>query len=191
MAIERVFLSPKQPKLFDRAVQDLQNALAAKCLFLDHIFGRCERLVKEVEGRRVYFPNVYKGGDEYILLTPDNTDLGNYCFFVREDPEEIAANFGVFNRWKCPFSLVVWVDMRRVEDADERDVHGFEGKIMDAIGAPSALRHGGMEIQRVYHRAESVFDGFTLDEVDNQFLMSPYYGLRVSFELWIDDECNQ
>lgn len=190
MAIERLMLRPKEPKLFDRQIQDLQRVLAEKCLFLNHVFGRCERLVKVVDGRRYYTPNVYKGGDEYILLTPDQRELGNYCFFVREDPEQVVSSMGAYNRLREPFSLIAWVDMRTVEDSDERDVYGLEMKIKDAIGSVGALRRGGIEVQRVFHRAENVFEGFTLDEVDNQFLMSPYYGIRIQFELWTDEDCN-
>lgn len=189
MAIERIFLKPSEPKLFDRCIQDLQKSLGVRCPFLTHVFGRCERLAKDVNGRRVYSPNVYAGRDEYILLTPDNTQLGNYCFFVREDPEQVVANFGVLNRMRAPFSLTVWVDMRTMEDGDERNVYRVDEMVMDGIGTAGALRHGGIEISRVYHRAESVFEGFTLDEVDNQFLMSPYYGIRVQFELWVDEDC--
>ena len=82
MAIERIYKQPaSNPKLFDKTIQNLQDALGGLS-WLNHVFGRCERLAKVVNGQRLYSPNVYRGRDEYILLTPDNTDLGNYCFFV-------------------------------------------------------------------------------------------------------------
>ena len=189
MAIERLYLQPDSPKLFDRPIQDIQRSIAKKLLFIDHVFGRCERLAKESDGRKVYTPNVYAGRDEYILLTPDNTDLGNYCFFVREDPEQMVEGFGNHGRMRCPFSLVVWLDMRTIEDEDERNVYDVELKVLDAVASPGVLRSGGLTVNRLYHRAENVFDGFTLDEVDNQFLMSPFFGLRVQMELWVDEDC--
>lgn len=189
MELERLYLQPDEPKLFDRPIQDLQKSIAGKLLFMDHVFGRCERLLKVVDGKRYYTPNIYKGRDEYILLTPDNTDLGNYCFFVPEEPEVMVANFGVSGRIKAPFSLVVWVDMRDVEDKDVRNVYDLELKVLDAVASPGVLRHGGLEVSRIYHKAENVFSGFTLDEVDNQFMMSPFMGLRIELELWIDEDC--
>ena len=189
MAIERLYLQPENPKLFDRPIQDIQKSIAKKLLFMNHVFGRCERLVKEVDGKRIYSPNVYKGKDEYILLTPDNTDLGNYCFFIEDDPETMVANFGISGRMRAPFSLVVWVDMRRAEDEDVRNIYDLELKVLDAVASPGVLRHGGLEVTRVFHRAENVFSTFTLDEVDNQFLMSPFMGLRIEFEVWIDEDC--
>ena len=44
-------------------------------------------------------------------------------------------------------------------------------------------------MSRVYHKAENVFDGFTIDEIDNQFLMSPYFGMRVTGEIYVDTDC--
>ena len=189
MAIERLYLQPTEPKLFDKPIQDIQKSIAKKLLFMNHVFGRCERLTKEVNGKRILSPNVYAGKDEYILLTPDNTDLGNYCFFVEDDPETMVANFGLSGRLKAPFSLVVWVDMRTIEDKDIRNIYDLELKVLDAVAVPGVTRHGGIEVLRVYHRAENVFNGFTIDEVDNQFLMSPFMGLRLDLELWVDEDC--
>jgi hypothetical protein len=42
----------------------------------------------------------------------------------------------------------------------------------------------------VYERAENVFEGYSLDEVDNQFLMQPFAGLRITGELIVDEECD-
>lgn len=187
--IDRIYLQPEEPRLFDRPIQDLQKSIARRLLFMDHVFGRCERLAKVIDGRTVYSPNVYKGKDEYILLTPDNTDLGNYSFFVAEEPETMVSAFGISGRIKAPFSLVVWVDLRTIEEKDARNVYELELKVLDAIASPGVLRHGGLEVSRVYHRAENVFTGFTLDEVDNQFMMSPFAGLRIELELWVDEDC--
>lgn len=187
--IDRIYLQPEEPRLFDRPIQDLQKSIARRLLFMDHVFGRCERLAKVIDGRTVYSPNVYKGKDEYILLTPDNTDLGNYSFFVAEEPETMVSAFGISGRIKAPFSLVVWVDLRTIEEKDARNVYELELKVLDAIASPGVLRHGGLEVSRVYHRAENVFTGFTMDEVDNQFMMSPFAGLRIELELWVDEDC--
>lgn len=188
--IERLYLQPKQPRLFDHIIQDLQRNIARRLLFMSHVFGRCERLQKEINGHRVFSPNVYAGGDEYILLTPDNISLGNYCFFVAEEPEQMAVRVGNYGRLRAPFSLVVWVDMRKVGEEDDRNTYDVELKVLDAIGEAGIIKRGGIEVTRIYHKAENVFSGFTLDEVDNQFLMSPFFGLRIEFEAWIDEDCN-
>ncbi len=189
--MKRIYKQTNAPRLFDRPIQNLQDSLGVNCSFLTHIFGRCERLVKDVNGRRVYSPNVYLGKEEYILLTPDNTALGNYAFFIREEPERMGVSMGVQSRMHAPFSLVVWVDMRTFEEYDDRNVYQVELDVLRAVGMPGALKNGGVKVTNIYHKAENVFDGFTLDEVDNQYLMAPYYGFRIQMELWIDEDCKQ
>ena len=52
-----------------------------------------------------------------------------------------------------------------------------------------ALKHGGFTINRVYELAENIYRGFSLDEVDNQFLMQPYGGIRFEGEIWVTKTC--
>lgn len=187
--IERLYLQPKQPRLFDHVIQDLQRNIAKRLLFMNHVFGRCERLQKEVNGHRVFSPNVYAGKDEYILLTPDNTELGNYCFFVAGEPEQLAVQMGSYGRLRAPFSLVVWVDMRTIDEDDTRNTERVKAEVLRALNGGIWLRSGSIRIESIYSRAENVFAGFTLDEVDNQFLMSPFAGWRFEGNIMVNDEC--
>lgn len=189
MALERIYKSPSRPYLFDRVIQDLQDALG-NLSWLDHIFGRSERLVKMVNGKRLLTPNVYAGDDEYIQLLPDNTRLGNYCFFILEEPQTVGVAYGTSNRVKAPFSLVVWVDMREVGAAnDDRNTEYLKEQLLKTIRR-AWLHHGNVSISRIFERAENVFLGYSLDEVDNQFLMSPFAGFRITGEMMIDEECD-
>ena len=166
-----MYIQPKTtPRLFDRPIQDIQRALADRVTYLEHVFGRAERLVTEVEGRRYYSPNVYRGDREYISLLPDNDRLGNYCFFTVDEP-------------------IVWVDMREVSQHDERNTYQVELDILNVLTSKGITKTGGITVSRVYHKAENVFDGFTIDEIDNQFLMSPYFGMRVTGEIYVDTDC--
>lgn len=188
MAIERIYKQVTAPKLFDKVIQPIQDGLASLS-WLDHCFGRAERLVTERDGHRIYSPNVYRGGDDYILLTPDNTDLGNYCFFVMEEPQVIVSDMGIQQRVRSPYSLIVWVDMRRVgQQDDQRNTEAVKEAILKAV-RETWLKEGAVTMQKIYERAENVFQGFTLDEVDNQFLMSPYWGCRITGEMWVNEDC--
>ena len=188
MAIERIYKSPARPYLFDKPIQYLQDALGTLS-WLHHIFGRSERLVQMQDGRKYFTPNVYRGKNEYISLLPDNTALGNYCFFVLDEPQVVSVPMGIQNRLRAPFSLIVWVDMRRVENNDARNTEYVKEQILKTI-RKAFIRHGAVELQKVYERAENVFEGYSLDEVDNQFLMQPFAGLRITGELIVDEECD-
>lgn len=190
MAIERVYKQQQSPKLFDRVIQAMQDRLSGLA-WLDHVFGRCERLVKmSADGRRVYSPNVYKGDEEYILLTPDNTELGNYCFFVMEEPETVRHAVGERLHVRSPFSLILWVDMRTVGATyDDRNTDELKDAVLRLLDG-SFLREGAVTLQRVYERSENVFQGFSLDEVENQYLMSPYWGMRLTGEMVVLQDCD-
>ena len=188
MAIERV-MKIERPQLFDRCIVSLQDGLAKELPWLDHVFGRVERLVKENGGVRRYTPNIYVGGDEYLLLLPDQ-GLGNFCYFVMDEPEAVQWNVGERSRLQTSFSLVVWVDMRTIDgDGDTRNTEAVKAEVLRALNGGIWVRMGSISVESIYSRAENVFAGFTLDEVDNQFLMSPFAGWRFEGTMTVNDEC--
>ena len=188
MAIARIYKQQTSPKLFDGVIQDLQDALGTLS-WLNHIFGRSERLVQLKNGIHKYTPNVYQGKGEYISLLPDNTKLGNYCFFVMDDPQTVGMQMQTQNRVKSPFSLIVWVDMRKVgASADDRNTELLKEDVIKTIRT-AWLKKGSVTAELIYERAENIFQGFSLDEVDNQFLMAPYWGMRITGEMIVTEDC--
>lgn len=189
MAIARIYKKPTRAYLFDRVIQSLQDALGS-ISWLDHIFGRSERLVKMKDGMRYYTPNVYYGKENYIQLLPDNTELGNYCFFVLEEPQTVSVQMGIQNRVRAPFSLIVWVDMAQVGATyDDRNTEQLKEEVLKTIRR-GWIKQGAVTIEKIYEKSENVFQGYSLDEVDNQYLMAPYAGFRLTGELQIDEECD-
>ena len=179
------------PYLFDKVIEELAQDMKENLAWLDASYGRAERLVKTIDGKRVYTPNVYKGGDQYELLLPDDR-LGCFSFFVLHEPQEVLNRMQMEVRLKAPFSLIVWVDMRRVERTmqmpDERNSEYIKEQILSVISR-ARLSKGSVAVMKIYERAEHVFEGFTLDEVKNQFLMSPFAGFRFYGEMIVTNDC--
>lgn len=181
------------PYLFDKVIRELQQALKEGLPWLENSFGRVERRVTEVNERRLYVPAIYQEDGQYGVMLPDDR-LGCYSFFVMHDPQEVLNRMQTEVRIKSPFSLIVWVDMRRVEKKmrmpDERNTEYIKEQVLSVIETASK-RKGHISINRIYERAENVFDGFSLDEVKNQFLMSPFAGFRFYGEMIVTNDCNQ
>lgn len=181
------------PYLFDKVIRELQQALKDGLPWLENSFGRVERRVTEVNERRLYVPAIYQEDGQYGIMLPDDR-LGCYSFFVMHDPQEVLNRMQTEVRIKSPFSLIVWVDMRRVEKKmrmpDERNTEYIKEQVLSVIETASK-RKGHISINRIYERAENVFDGFSLDEVKNQFLMSPFAGFRFYGEMIVTNDCNQ
>ena len=181
------------PYLFDKVIRELQQALKDGLPWLENSFGRVERRVTEVNERRLYVPAIYQEDGQYGIMLPDDR-LGCYSFFVMHDPQEVLNRMQTEVRIKSPFSLIVWVDMRRVEKKmrmpDERNTEYIKEQVLSVI-ATAFLKKGSVSVARIYEKAENVFDGFSLDEVKNQYLMSPYAGFRFYGEMIVTNDCNQ
>ena len=147
------------PKLFDLVVSYIQQGLADNLQWLDYAFGIAERLVKEINGKKYYTPNIYIGKNEYELLLPDS-GLGNFCFFVLDEPERTSWYAGENTEIETPFSLIMWVDMRTIDDSDERNTEMVKQQILHVLNGHLWLKEGHISINRIWNKAESVFKGF-------------------------------
>lgn len=175
------------PHLFDVAINEIQTALNNECLWLNSIFGRCERLVKEINGNKYYTANWYKGGNDYVLIEPDDY-LGNLCFFVLDEPTNLEPYFaGDVTRCTVGFSLIVWCDLRKIGNG--RDTEAVKEEIIQILNEHTHLHSGRLTMNKVYERAENVFREFDYNEIDNQFMMHPFAGFRFDGELMIDTLC--
>ena len=183
--------------MLDRIIGEIQQGLVENVRWLDVAFGRAQRLAKMINGKRVVTPNVYCGGwnghgeNDYIETSPDS-NIGNFAFFEIEDPQVIDAGPWA-STYKVPFGLIVWFDLTRVYDAaDNRNIERLKYEILNVLNGRSGwhLMQGHIGINRIYERAENIYRGYTLSEIDNQFLMHPYAGFRIDGELMYIDECD-
>lgn len=182
--------------MLDRVIGDIQQGLVDNISWLDAAFGRSQRLTKMMNGKKIVTPNVYCGGwnghgeNDYIETSPDSK-IGNFAFFEIEDPQIIDA--GPWARQiKAPFGLIVWFDLTRVYNtATNRNTEKLKAQILRVLNGRAGwhLPGGRIIINRIYERAENIYRGYTLSEIDNQFLMHPYAGFRFDGLLEFDELC--
>ena len=186
----------KNPVMLDRIIGEIQHGLVENIEWLDAAFGRAQRLTKEMNGKRIVTPNVFCGGwkghgpNDYIEVSPDSK-IGNFSFFEIDDPQTITA--GPWAREiKAPFGLVVWFDLTRVYDeASNRNTEQLKAQILHVLNGRAGwhLTGGRIVINKIYERAENIYRGYTLSEIDNQFLMHPFAGFRFDGLLEFDELC--
>ena len=175
------------PHLFDKLISEIEDSLFENIGWLNNIFGRCERLVKVVDGRNFYSANWYKKGNDYVLLAPDS-GLGNFAFFTLNEPTDLETYYQGDNTYcRCGFSLIVWVDVRTINN--ERDTEAVKEEILKVLNGLTHSRFGRFYINRIWERAENVFRDYDYEEIDNQYLMHPFAGFRYEGELEIQTEC--
>lgn len=186
----------QNPVMLDRVIGEIQTGLVENLPWLDVAFGRSQRLTKMMNGKKIITPNVYCGGwnghgeNDYIEVSPDSK-IGNFSFFEIEDPQTIDA--GPWARSiKAPFSLIVWFDLTRIyNEPSNRNTEYIKAQILHVLNGRAGwhLTQGRVTINRVYERAENVYRGYTLPEIDNQFLMHPFAGFRFDGILMFDELC--
>jgi hypothetical protein len=181
------------PQLIDLVLGEVQNGLIKNLGWLDMAFGRAQKLVKMVENKKYFTPNVYAGqpgkANDYIPVSPDSK-IGNFSFFWIDDPQTISWLPGQQSDLKAPFSLIFWFDLKRVYNSpNNRNTELLKANILRTLNGGLGMRSGRIKINRIYEQAESIYKGFTLDEIDNQFLMHPYAGFRFEGELTILEPC--
>jgi hypothetical protein len=186
----------KNPVMLDRVIGQIQDCLVAQIPWLDVAFGRSQRLTKMMNGKRIVTPNVYCGGwnghgeNDYIEVSPDYK-IGNFSFFEIEDPQTIDA--GPWARSiRTPYSLIVWFDLTRVYGVEtNRNTEFLKSQILHLLNGRYGwhLSGGRVSVNRIYERAENIYRGYTITEIDNQFLMHPYGGFRMDGELYFDELC--
>ena len=182
--------------MLDRVIGDIQQGLVDNISWLNAAFGRSQRLTKMMNGKKIVTPNVYCGGwnghgeNDYIETSPDSK-IGNFAFFEIEDPQIIDA--GPWARQiKAPFGLIVWFDLTRVYNtATNRNTEKLKAQILHVLNGRAGwhLSGGRIIINRIYERPENIYRGYTLSEIDNQFLMHPYAGFRFDGILEYDELC--
>lgn len=184
--------------MLDAVIGEIQQGLVNNLSWLDAAFGRAQRLTKNIEGKRIVTPNVYcvgwngHGPNDYIEVSPD-AKIGNFSYFEVDDPQTIDP--GPWARQiKAPFSLIVWFDLTRVYGSrTNRNTEKIKSDILHILNgrADWHLSHGRIVINKIYERAENIYKGYTLSEIDNQFLMHPFAGLRFEGLLEFDELCYQ
>ena len=184
------------PIMLDRVLGKIQNGLVDNIGWLDAAFGKAQRLTKMMNGKNIITPNVYCGGwkghgaNDYIEVSPDSK-IGNFSFFEVDDPQTIDA--GPWAREiSAPFGLIVWFDLTRVYGvADNRKTEKLKAEILHVLNGRAGwhLIGGRITINRIYERAENIYRGYTLSEIDNQFLMHPFSGFRFEGVLQFNEFC--
>ena len=166
------------PKLIDVALSEIQTILTTELSWLDHAFGKAQRLKRDDGAKTVTYPAVYIGVKDYLPAFPDS-HIGNFAFFDIQDGEEITNGRQTVD-FEANFGLIVWFDYRSVYSADwqERSIDNVKAEVIEVL-KNAVLSQSSISLVRSWERSESIYKGYTDNEVDRQFLMRPYGGFKI------------
>ena len=166
--------------LIDKPIGEIQKYLQDNLPWLDNIYGRSQKLVRD---RKIY--PAFKACDaDYRDLCPDE-ELGNYAFFVVNDPLTID-DFSphIKNKLSSEVSIILWFNMDEAEP--DASTEQLKGEILSIIG-DITIKSGQFIPERIYET--DIFKGYNIDENKIQYMMFPFYGFKITGTLYYRELC--
>lgn len=185
-------IAPTQPVNLDAFIYKAQLQLADGLPWLTRAFGRAWKMYQKRDGmgsteglgRGYAFPGVYAGKREYFNCFPNDT-LAAYCFFSPRDAAEPATSDdssmggyepGIHNEWRQPVDLIFWFNCSKVNPAALYPLtENLLADVRQVLRRISFFTPNG-----VYYSPENVFEGYSLDYVQEQYLSHPFGGFRIA-----------
>lgn len=175
----------------DKAIYNIMTVLNLNLSWLTHGYARAYRFIEKGEGR-LYFPEVYVGGDKnpYHRVTPDNDKKG-MCFFVvgKEQQRDFVQFSSNWLKWEV--GIVFWVNLKLI-DPNLLQTEEFTQNLIRDARRVLTERLGGLgfriQLKNAEREFKEIYKEFTLDE-SNDYLRAPYSGFRVNCEIEIQEGC--
>ena len=195
------------PVLLDKVLQDLQKSLLKRLPWLNHAFGRGYKMVEHrSDGNKFIYPAMYNGHAEYVSLLP-NDQFGNFSWFDIYDPQEITQVAQALPQYTFSGAIIFWYNQELVyDDASVLHTEEIKDEIVRALTSPGIISTlGRLEITKIYERFENIYKGYSIEKVynefiysgesiqdiDKQFFLYPYGGIRIEFNLTTRELCQR
>lgn len=186
------------PKYIDLALDEINTKLKEQFSWLNNAFGLAERKFMfrsnpndpRFNAHDTY-PAIFKGGDQenYLSLLP-NTDYGNFSFWdIEEDREEISKESRFIKR---KVGIVFWFDYRDIyTDWEQKSINNVKYDLVENFFGFMYFSKSVVSIYSINERSENIYKTYYHKEINSQFLMRPYGGLRINMEIMINktDSC--
>ena len=190
-----------EPKLFDAVIQQMQVALGDGLPWLKHVFGKAERVERNISELRQYYqkhmhdepfytPAVYVGGGKYESIVPDMPDWGNYAFFYLDRRQELGDQTKVmpYFRLTGELNLIVYGDSRDIEREDDRNLESIKSDILQVLGGMNIV-DGRVRWEECYEESKEVFENYSIREEYGKLLMWPYFAFRFKGTIECESGC--
>ena len=193
------------PVLLDKVLQDIQKTLKSKLTWLDYAFGRAYKMSEHrPDGNKFIYPAAYNGNAEYVSLLP-NDNFGNFSWFDIYDPQERRYVVQGLPQFTFNGAIVFWYNLSTIYgDNSMLYTEEIKDEIIRILTSPGVISgQGKIEISRIYERFENIYKGYSIEkiynnnlykgqgiqDIDKQFFLYPYAGLRIEFSLKVREIC--
>lgn len=183
----------ENPVLVDKALQELQQVLKSNLKWLDCAFGKAFRITSSTEEGKYDYPAFYNGNGEYVSLLP-NDNFGNFSWFDIYDPHVVRSATPSRPQYAIRGALVLWYNLESIyADGEVLYTEEVKNEVLRLLTSAGILQSARLVVTEVYERFENIYRGYFYNDefygADRHFLLYPYAGLRIEFELTLKTSC--
>ena len=175
----------------DRVVNDMQMKLDTNLLWLTHGYARMRRGVKVEDKKVVFYPEIYKGGEGYTRVTPDNKKKGMLYFVVgkEENPDFVSNqhNYLTYN-----IGMVFWVNLKLIDEALLATEDFTQNLIEEARHVCTRLMFGGgykLNLTNTEREFREIYREFPTMKETEDYFRAPYSGFRINGTIQMPEDC--
>lgn len=189
---------PNSAKMFDVPIGEMQTTLKDNLPWLDYSFGRAQILIKDSSKKhkaysantRVKYPGVHLKNGEYTNVLPCE-EFRDFSFFLIHDRQEIKSFEGprAYNI-EAEFSLIFWLDTSGIfANSEDRNTELIKAEVLKVLNTKVQLSNARIKLDGFSEQAENIYKEFDIDELETQYLMFPFYGLRIDGTITLFEKC--
>ena len=180
------------PAGLDRAVAEISTHLITYDL-IDRSFGLSHKIIRKkgVEGTtEEAVPVAYESdGVNHFTLFP-NEDFGNFIFFDRTGSDEII-NYKARRtaQYSTEIGLIFWGNLKTIYalDWDQRTREHVKTDLVNILKL-GRFRFSSIEVLNITYTGSDIYPNYGVTELESQFLMRPFVGMRINLNLVYNNE---
>jgi hypothetical protein len=181
-------------KGIDKKIQAFQTELDADLSWLDKSFGLADRIVEVKDEKEYIYPAVFESNTADPLQMFPNDKWKAFCFWVKnsivktEDQSNVTYKRNPILTYNV--SCIFYMDIHRIDNS--LTYKETKSKIVeDILDFFNDVKVAGVLnlTQFIEDDITKIWDGFSIDQVDNRFKIYPKWACRLDFELSFRNGC--
>lgn len=178
----------EEPVLLDSVIDEIVDNQISKLSWITNAFRQAYTLEHEKQGKVYRYPAIYTERDNYHSVLPDDC-LGNFSFIEKKDPETIISR-GNYYDVTVDLDIIFWFNISSIYDTNKVIMlENIKDEVLKLFNSKSLFKSSNIQINKIYTNAENIFEGYDLRQVDTQYLMMPYAGLKLSCTVRFTSPC--
>lgn len=173
----------------DRFIYECQLMLSTHLTWMSNPYGRVFRF-REQAGKKLYYPEVYKGNNNYLNVQADNDKTGQCYFIAWKEKNTFNSNLLTYE-----VSVVFQVNLDLIDknlknnELFTQNLIAQSRQILTTYGISntSAL---SLTINDIHRDQREVYKEFYFEEEYNKFNRSPLQCWRVNMVVELAPECD-